>query len=892
MTQEYKRLIFILDTEGDLGFLLSTKLIGESTVVFASSKQVPLSSSDSFYKIILNRKIPTFPNVLYSHFVLFLTKESQTLDYIYRCIKKAEKDKAECFVVMSNELADEKLIQHLTWLYRRVTVVVIGDVFGKGKKTGNRVVELLHQAKEHERVVVYENGLTLINPVYDLDIRDVLLLYINGKAKESRVILALSKQYTTELSFAHTLHKVNPNIHIDFSQASKKKKQEAFHFEVNGESALQNPYPYEKKLRESNLLFEKKDVLKEVDKPTPKSFPSSILRFVLIFLISILLFPLLGTICLSLAGALSLNTAKHAFESGDFDRSKRLGQSSAVYFTGALKTSEILSLQVAPFGLGEETTHMQRLLSFGEDVSIVVSQVSVSVQGFVSVAKGESMYPQEDFLGSMSTLKKSLILVRDIEAQYQDIITNDTKIPFVQSKSLQSSFDSLREAKQYISLATSTFEVAPQLLGFDKEKKYLFLFQNNMELRPGGGFIGSYALAKVKDGTLKDFSIHDVYDADGKLKGHIEPPMPIRRYLPSVHWYLRDSNFNVDFSKSASVSAMILQEETGDSVDGVIGIDVSFLKLLLEGLGPVEVSEYNETVTSENLYLLTQQHAEKNFFPGSTQKKDFLRLLSLSMQQKLENQKNLFYGKIIEMIGKAVFQKHLIVAFSDSSLQNVFQVNGMSNSLWDGRRGESNTIIDYLGINEANIGINKANYFIKRKVEYSTKLTNGKMQSTATVRFKNDSKAGEWPGGDYKNYIRFIVPLGTLLQEIKIDGTVLPFTKAITDPKEYESKQFKPPKELEVESYTQEGKTIFGFLITVPTTQFKTVEVSYVLPYSILESSRLSYTLKVLKQPGVDEYPFSLSVDFPTGYKLLQGEKKKEITIDTDEIFDLQFATK
>ncbi|MFZ1654590.1 MAG: DUF4012 domain-containing protein, partial [Candidatus Moraniibacteriota bacterium] len=43
-----------------------------------------------------------------------------------------------------------------------------------------------------------------------------------------------------------------------------------------------------------------------------------------------------------------------------------------------------------------------------------------------------------------------------------------------------------------------------------EERVFLVLFQNNMELRPGGGFIGSFGILKVKDGSITDFSSNDV----------------------------------------------------------------------------------------------------------------------------------------------------------------------------------------------------------------------------------------------------------------------------------------------------------------------------------------------------------------------------------------------
>src|SRR5258706_13230411 len=133
-----------------------------------------------------------------------------------------------------------------------------------------------------------------------------------------------------------------------------------------------------------------------------------------------------------------------------------------------------------------------------------------------------------------------------------------------------------------------------------------------MELRPGGGFIGSYGLLTVDKGKIISFSIHNVSEADDQLKGHIEPPFQIRRYLNQQHWHLRDSNFDVDFLKDASQVAYFLQLETGQQIDGVIGLDLSFVKLVIQALGNVTVPEYAETITSDNFFQAAQSHAIKN----------------------------------------------------------------------------------------------------------------------------------------------------------------------------------------------------------------------------------------------------------------------------------------
>src|SRR6185437_16558381 len=90
----------------------------------------------------------------------------------------------------------------------------------------------------------------------------------------------------------------------------------------------------------------------------------------------------------------------------------------------------------------------------------------------------------------------------------------------------------LYQCLQVIPLVT----IFPKLLGYNGTQTYLILFQNNAELRPGGGFIGSYGLVSFDHGKMGQFTIHNVYDADGLLTKHIEPSYIGRRYL-QVHLY-------------------------------------------------------------------------------------------------------------------------------------------------------------------------------------------------------------------------------------------------------------------------------------------------------------------------------------------------------------------
>ena len=114
---------------------------------------------------------------------------------------------------------------------------------------------------------------------------------------------------------------------------------------------------------------------------------------------------------------------------------------------------------------------------------------------------------------------------------------------------------SLTDIRKALSYGESLLLLYPRLAGFDGPKRYLVLLQNSNELRPTGGFIGSIGKLLFDEGKMRDFTIQDVYAVDGQLKGHIDPPGPIRDLLNQEHWYLRDSNWDPDFTQSGARAA-------------------------------------------------------------------------------------------------------------------------------------------------------------------------------------------------------------------------------------------------------------------------------------------------------------------------------------------------
>lgn len=376
------------------------------------------------------------------------------------------------------------------------------------------------------------------------------------------------------------------------------------------------------------------------------------------------------------------------------------------------------------------------------------------------------------------------------------------------------------------------------LLGAGERRSYLILFQNNMELRPTGGFIGSYGIASFDGGRLTELNVNDIYSADGQLKGHVEPPAPIKDFLGEANWWFRDSNWDPDFPTSAQRAEWFLGKEVDQTVDGVIAIDLSPIEEILIHTGPIFLPDYNLEITSENLYEKTQTEVHDRFFPGSRKKASFLTALSRKLIDdlpKLETkQKTAILRSLFERSEARAIQTYL----HDEEVQGAISSLG-----WDGGVNTpscgSRCYADYFGLVEANLGVNKVNYFIKRSVNAGISFKDGRITRNVGIAYTNTASPDLGLAGRYKNYLRLIVPKDAQNISVKtvLGENIQPVDFIVRDSK---------------------GSKELGMLIEVLQGQSKQIIVSWDSAFD--RGSFDKYGLYIRKQAGVGSDPWSLTM--------------------------------
>lgn len=803
--------------------------------------------------------------ISYAIFYLSDEKDEKILEKI---ANKLEQDETKISVAIPKELLPRfyELINEFKGL-KNINFEIVGETFGNETPNTNSS-KIIGNAITKGSVFLSNND-TL--PTYFISFNDAvdsIFFFLFGKAKMGKISFLFYENLSTYTSLVHALRKFVPDLEIDFRKNIKPETEGKTHKELEEEieekTFIKASYAelvegFDKEIKKFSQSLSEQKTKKINPRQLFKESSDFSLKKAVYILIFTFLFVFISS-SLSLAtGGLFLKQALNNIERFDFVSSQRNSNFAKTLISFGKPSIIIVDTPINLVFRVKPLEEKYDILKRTSDLLYLVNQIAPTILGINKEIKEGDL---QNLIGKINYIFS--------EAEQIKIRTGNSLL------------------KRYInedsSKLLSVLGTLPELLGFDRTKNYLLLFQNNEELRPTGGFIGSVGELNVLKGRVESLNIRDVYELDGQLKAHIEPHYIVRRYL-QPHMYLRDSNFDPDFSKSASFSSLLYFYESGKRVDGVVGIDFEVLKRIVKVVGPIKIKEYNQKIDDKNVFVFLQNTIESEFFPGSTEKRDVLNSLFDQIILTLENDKNKLI-KVATLVPSLLAQKHILLYSTNRTTEQVFLANDFAGATKDFRIKEKYGIYDFLSVNEANIGVNKANMNIDRKIEYSTELSKNKNGSKVRLTLKNS--------GDkiYKSYTRILTPRGSTFNYIKIDGKILATTPAVTDYSIYESPEFVAPQVLELEEATNEDVKTFGFITTVKARGTQTIEFSYSNGDTPLNSTYANYSLLFIKQPGTVNYPLKVTFSVPKEFRINTNGILFNEEVNSDKEFKTIFIKK
>ena len=774
----------------------------------------------------------------YAVFFLATDEDKRLLE---KLLPKLERDKPRTLIVLPlenvNQFSDVLLaLKHI----HSVSFAIVGEIFGKDIPASlSRTSHIVHTAITQKKAEFTGNDLISIFPISDEDLLKGMQHILFSNTLRTRVFFLFYEHPQTIISTIHLLKRVEPDLQIlydqqmpDFSQFVTRKELEQ---QILSKSHLAPSYMdevfdgFEKSVKNTSYSSERKEAHttrrrlfagKLAGKnPLTKSFAT-------ILTISFLLF-LIINVFLTLGGVLLAKQSMQSLQRGEFSKA----HTQLTYANRCFQIAQPI------ISLGFNIVRHLPIPAIESSYATFTSGIQLSRLATSELAKFDKIQTglsEEELLETLATASYLYFAIQSSPSferiSHIGLLTN-----------------------QVTSNILATSAVLPEVLGYTREKRYLLLFQNTGEIRPTGGFIGSVGELTIKNGKTTSFAIQDVYDIDGQLKNHVEPPFVVRRYL-QPHLYLRDSNFALDFQEAATTAASLYQQAGNNAVDGVIAVDYEVLRQIIAAVGPIYLPSFDKTIDEKDSFSFIHSTIEDAFFPGSSQKRSILQEVFGQITVKLQDPKKSF--AVAKLFPAILREKHVLFAFKDPLVQEIFSAQNFAGSIEKKPEKSDDTVLEYFAINEANIGVNKANMQVSRSVSLTQKMSPQKIDSTAHIDLNNTG------GQAYKVYLRIMAPQTSAFGKLEIDGRQTDTVPAITNSRMYESKTFKAPTDVELIEQEYQDKKTFGFVTTVPANTNKSLTISYSRAQKI-PTNPFTYTLSYQTQPGTMGYPFTATLQYP-----------------------------
>jgi|GEM_PF-503833 len=414
----------------------------------------------------------------------------------------------------------------------------------------------------------------------------------------------------------------------------------------------------------------------------------------------------------------------------------------------------------------------------------------------------------------------------------------------------------LPEGINGIKIFSEYSDIILSVLGHNQPKQYLFLFENNDEIRATGGFIGTYGIMKIDEGSLSQLTIDGIYNPDGQLKERVIPPKPIQKM--SATWSMHDANWWPDFPKSAEKVAWFYEKTGGPTVDGVIAFTPKIMEDFLKITGPIEHQKYGVTVSADNFVELSQYMVEENYDKKLNRPKQFLADLAPLVLEKIFNAPPEKWVEVLNIFSENLEERHIQMYFFDYNVQKRVSDLGWSGEVLD-------TPKDYLSVINTNISGLKTDKMIEQKISHQAEIKlDGSIIDNVTVSrtHRGGKEKYDWYNAVNSDWMRVYVPKGSELLHAEgytreVDSPPLDYAKlgfiedemVITEESGTNTDPYSGTR-----VYEDSGKTVFANWTYVSPGETLTVKYSYLLPFKLqfddLKKPADTYSLLAQKQAG------------------------------------------
>lgn len=420
-----------------------------------------------------------------------------------------------------------------------------------------------------------------------------------------------------------------------------------------------------------------------------------------------------------------------------------------------------------------------------------------------------------------------------------------------------------------------------EIVGKRSFKRYLILFQNNNEIRPTGGFLGTYAQIDFVNGQIEKFEMPagGTYDLAGQLTVRVAPPKPL--LIAHPNWQFHDANWFPDWPTAAQKLIWFYERSGGPTVDGVVAINAEVLPEILKVIGEISLPDYEKKLNPENFILEIQKAIEKERKDEKKPKQILVDLTPIILEKIFSLEPSKFFA-MIRILSQSLQEKSILFYFTDESLQEFFQQKNLTGEIKE-------SSFDYLMVNVANVNGAKTEEKISQKIFYKAEVQDdGSILSTLTIKRKHQGVVGEpFFGKKDLSWLRVYLPKGSIFLGTKsVIKNAIPPTGEI----ELDKDLTRIEKEIAIDKFsglriTEEfNKSCFGNFLEVLPGEEKEISFKYLLPLKLDLSKEVTpYSLLVQKQSG-RESDFEAEIILPKDKEITWAHPSNEIKKDGQKI--------
>jgi hypothetical protein len=304
----------------------------------------------------------------------------------------------------------------------------------------------------------------------------------------------------------------------------------------------------------------------------------------------------------------------------------------------------------------------------------------------------------------------------------------------------------------------------PLVLGKSGKTKYLILLQNDSISRASGGLIESVLLVTFEKGKLSNMEVIASEELDRNLEGSVKPPQPLKEYFDEDKWFFRDSNWFSDFRNTAEQVEWFVDKEFDEQVDGVVAVNYSVLKRVIELYGQLEVNE-EITVSNENFSEVLESRGHETYpetFDTDLVAAELLKTMIEEFPDLISKEQSNLLNTVLS-------------GLNEKEIQIFVHNNNFRSSILDIGWGGSTYVEECLGnCYEDYIGIIETEHIESRFVNTNKLATLDVSIEEGVIKRKLTYFIENMGGGQgvneksYKSYVRVIIPSGSGTGMIKI----------------------------------------------------------------------------------------------------------------------------